>query len=141
MNLTKREREYLADKVFWDWKYAEIDTWLAHLHPEAKDGIEEANNFYKDLYTRLKEGEEKEHKKLKWFEHKVLHLIATFVLGVALATAYHLIVTNHQVITTAEKVCDVFGRDAGECKDGIDDVLNMSDEVVDNNINIEDGGK
>lgn len=137
MNLTKNEREYLADKAFWDWKQAEVDTWFVHLHPEAKDGIEEANNFYKDLYTKLKEGgNEKGHKKLKWFEHKIIHLIATFILGVALATIFHVIITNHQVRTTAEAVCNVFGRDAEECKGGIDDVLNMSDNVLDNNINV-----
>lgn len=137
MNLTKREREYLADKVFWDWKRAEVDTWSVSLHPEAKDGIEEANNFYKNLYMRLEEGgKEKDHKKLKWFEHKIIHLIATFILGVALATVFHVVITNHQVRTTAEAVCNVFGRDAEECKGGIDDVLNMSDNVLDNNINV-----
>lgn len=137
MNLTEREREYLADKVFWDWKRAEVDTWLVSLHPEAKKGIEKANNFYKNLYMRLEEGgKEKGHKKLKWFEHKIIHLIATFILGVALATIFHVIITNHQVRTTAEAVCNVFGRDAEECKGGIDDVLNMSDNVLDNNINV-----
>lgn len=137
IDLTEREREYLANKVFWDWKYAEIDTWLVHLHPEAKEGIEKANNFYKNLYMRLEEGEkEKDHKKLKWFEHKIIHLIATFILGVALATVFHVIITNHQMRTTAEAVCNVFGRDAEECKGGIDDVLNMSDNVLDNNINV-----
>lgn len=142
IDLTEREREYLADKVFWDWKRAEVDTWLIPLHPEAKDGIEEANNFYKNLYMRLEEGEkENDHKKLKWFEHKIIHLIATFILGVALATIFHVIITNHQVRTTAEAVCNAFGRDAEECKGGIDDVLNMSDNEVQNNININGGEK
>lgn len=137
IDLTEREREYLADRAFWDWKYAEIDTWLVHIHPETKDKVEETNNFYKNLYTKLEEGsEEKDHKKLKWFEHKIIHLIATFILGVALATVFHVVITNHQVRTTAEAVCNVFGRDAEECKGGIDDVLNMSDEDIQNNMTI-----
>ena len=97
----------------------------------------------KDDYTKKKKkkksskkGKEKDHKKLKWFEHKIIHLIATFIIGVALATVFHVIITNHQVRTTAEAVCNVFGRDAEECKGGIDDVLNMSDNVLDNNINV-----
>lgn len=93
------------------------------------------------LYVNKKKEGEKKPIKLKWFEHKVIHLIATFILGVALATAYHLIVTNNQVITTAERVCDAFGRDAEECRNGISDVLNMSDNEVQNNININGGGK
>ena len=83
-----------------------------------------------------KKGKEKDHKKLKWFEHKIIHLIATFILGVALATVFHVVITNHQVRTTAEAVCNVFGRDAEECKGGIDDVLNMSDEDIQNNMTI-----
>lgn len=67
---------------------------------------------------------------------KLLHVIVSFILGVILATIFHIIITNHQVRTTAEAVCDVFGRDAEECKNGIDNVLNMSDNEVQNNINI-----
>lgn len=76
----------------------------------------------------------------KWLGKKTLHVIVSFVLGVALATIFHVIITNHQVRTTAEAVCNVFGRDANECKDNIDNVLDMSDNVVDNNIEIK-GGK
>ena len=54
MRLTKKEREYLADKVFWDLQYTEIDMWTIDLHPEAKYGIKEANRFYKKLYYKLK---------------------------------------------------------------------------------------
>lgn len=60
----------------------------------------------------------------------------SFILGVILATIFHIIITNHQVRTTAEAVCDVFGRDAEECKNGIDNVLDMSDAVLDNNVNV-----
>jgi len=67
---------------------------------------------------------------------KLLHIIVSFILGVILATIFHIIITNHQVRTTAEAVCDVFGRDAEECKNGIDNVLNMSDEILDNNVNV-----
>lgn len=67
---------------------------------------------------------------------KALHLIISFILGVALATVFHVIITNHKVRTTAEAVCDVFGRDASECRNGIDDVLDMADNVVQNNTNV-----
>ena len=76
----------------------------------------------------------------KWIWKKTLHILLSFLIGVILATAFHLIVTNKQVRKTAEAVCENFGRDEQECKDGIDNVLDMSDEVVDNNINI-NGGK
>ena len=74
----------------------------------------------------------KGHQRLR----KAWHLVMTFVLGIAIATAYHLIVTNQQVRKTAEAVCDNFGRNAQECKDGIDNLLDESDNEVDNNINI-----
>lgn len=67
---------------------------------------------------------------------KLLHIIVSFILGVILATIFHIIITNHQVRTTAEAVCDVFGRDAEECKNGIDNVLDMSDNILDNNVNV-----
>ena len=89
-----------------------------------------------EIWDLTKEEEENDHKKLKWFEHKIIHLIATFILGVALATIFHVIIMNHQVRTTAEAVCNVFGRDAEECKGGIDNVLNMSDEDIQNNMTI-----
>lgn len=54
MKLTKQEREYLADKVFWDLQYAEIDKWFISIHPEAGKGIEKAYRFYKNLYNKLK---------------------------------------------------------------------------------------
>lgn len=78
----------------------------------------------------------KGHQRLRKLLWKTLHLILTFIFGVALATVYHQLVTNQQVRKTAEAVCDNFGRDAQECKDGIDDVLNMSDNVVQNNTNV-----
>ena len=64
--------------------------------------------------------------KLRWLGKKALHLIITFILGVALATIYHKLATDNNVRTGAEKICIVFGRDADECKDNIDDVLDMS---------------
>lgn len=78
----------------------------------------------------------KGHQRLRWLGKEVVHILLTFAIGVSIATAYHLIVTNNQVITTAERVCDTFGRDAEECRNGISDVLNMSDNVLDNNINV-----
>lgn len=78
----------------------------------------------------------KGHQRLKRVLWKILHLILTFIFGIALATIYHQFVTNKQVRKTAEAVCENFGRDEQECKAGIDNVLDMSDEVIDNNINV-----
>lgn len=78
----------------------------------------------------------KGHQRLRKVLWKTLHLILTFIFGIALATIYHQFVTNKQVRKTAEAVCENFGRDEQECKAGIDNVLDMSDEVVDNNINV-----
>lgn len=83
----------------------------------------------------------KRHPRLRWIGRKALHLIITFVLGVALATIYHELVTNNSVRNGAEKICILFSRDADECKDNIDNVLDMSDDEVQNNININGGGK
>ena len=81
------------------------------------------------------------HPKLRWLCKKALHLIITFIFGVALATIYHKLATDNNVRTGAEKICIVFGRDADECKANIDDVLDMSDDEVQNNINIGGGGE
>lgn len=78
-------------------------------------------------------------KKLQGFKKiwsKVWHIALSFIIGVALATVFHIIVSNHQIRKTAEAVCTVFGSDEQQCKDGIDDVLNMSDNVVQNNTNV-----
>lgn len=79
----------------------------------------------------------KGHQRLKRVLWKILHLILTFIFGIALATIYHQFVTNKQVRKTAEAVCENFGKDEQECKAGIDNVLDMSDEIIDNNINVE----
>lgn len=76
------------------------------------------------------------HPKLKKLWSKAWHIILSFTLGVILATIFHIIVSNHQIRKTAEAVCTVFGSDEQQCKDGIDDVLNMSDNVVQNNTNV-----
>lgn len=81
------------------------------------------------------------HQRLRWLGHKAVHLTITFVLGVAIATVFHLIVTNHQIRRTAEAVCNVFGRDANECKSNIDNVFDMADTEVENNININGGDR
>ena len=78
--------------------------------------------------------------KLKWLGKEILHILLTFAIGVAIATAYHMLIMNKNVRSTAERVCEVYGRDEQECKDGIDELLDMSDNIVDNNINVE-GGK
>lgn len=76
------------------------------------------------------------HPKLKKLWSKVWHIALSFTIGVIMATIFHIIVSNHQIRKTAEAVCTVFGSDEQQCKDGIDDVLNMSDNVVQNNTNV-----
>ena len=76
--------------------------------------------------------------KLKWLGKKFLHILISFLIGLAIATTYHIAITNQKVRTTAEAVCENFGRDEKECKEGIDDVLDMSDNEVQNNINVEE---
>lgn len=61
--LTDDERDYLADKTFWDWKRAEVDVMYTKapsiLNEEAKKYFAEQEKFYKDLYNKLKLEEEK----------------------------------------------------------------------------------
>lgn len=78
----------------------------------------------------------KKHPKLKKLWSKAWHIVLSFVIGVILATIFHVIISNHQIRKTAEAVCTVFGSDEQQCKDGIDDVLDMSDNVVQNNTNV-----
>lgn len=89
------------------------------------------------MYKRIDAwSKRKGHQRLRTIGRKVLHLLVTFILGVALATIYHQLVMSKQIRSGAEKICEAFGRDAEECKNGIDDVLDMSDDEVQNNINI-----
>lgn len=81
----------------------------------------------------------KGHRRLKLLGKKTLHLVLTFVLGVALATIYHAFATNEKVQKTAESICNNFGKDAEECKSNIDSFLETSDDEVGNNININGG--
>lgn len=67
---------------------------------------------------------------------KIWHIALSFLMGVAITTVVHVILSNQRVRTTAEAVCTVFGRDEQECKDGIDDVLDMADQVTENNTNV-----
>lgn len=56
MRLTKDEKEYLADKVFWDWKRAEIDVWQTKMIKMPKERAKKilANEtWYKNLYLKL----------------------------------------------------------------------------------------
>lgn len=78
----------------------------------------------------------KAHPRLRRLGREILHILLTFAVGVAIATVYHELVTTKSIRSGAEKICTVFGRDEQECKDGIDEVLDMSDEEVQNNINI-----
>ena len=78
----------------------------------------------------------KGHKRLRWLGREVFHIVLTFIVGVAIAMLYHEIVTNKSVRSAAERICVLYGADAEECKANIDEALDMSDEEVDNNINI-----
>lgn len=64
IELSDYERDYLADKTFWDWKRAEIDVMSIPLffksNKKAAKKIREIEKFYRDLYNKLKleEGDE-----------------------------------------------------------------------------------
>ena len=79
----------------------------------------------------------KTHPRLRWLGREILHILLTFVVGVAIATLYHEIITNKNVRSAAERICILYGRDAGECRANIDSALDMSDEEVQNNISID----
>lgn len=89
--------------------------------------------MYKEIYAWSKR---KAHPRLRWLGREILHIILTFVIGVAIATVYHELVTNKSVRSAAERICTLYGRDEQECKNNIDSALDMSDEVLDNNINV-----
>ena len=78
----------------------------------------------------------KGHQRLRWLGKEVLHILLTFAIGVAIATLYHELVTSKSIRSGAERICTLYGKDEEECKNNIDSVLNMSDDVVDNNINV-----
>lgn len=106
------------------------------------EAIVQDNERLSDAATPLKQRDWKEflpdegHPKLRKFWSKTWHIALSFLLGVAITTVVHIILTNHQVRKTAEAVCTVFGRDEQECKDGIDNVLDMADNVTQNNANV-----
>lgn len=78
----------------------------------------------------------KAHPRLRWLGREVLHILLTFAVGVSIAMLYHELVTNKAVRSGAERICVLYGRDEQECKDNIDEVLDMSDEEIQNNISI-----
>lgn len=62
VKLSDDERDYLADKTFWDWKRAEIDVMFVKdpriASNKARKYWAEQEKFYKDLYNKLKLEEE-----------------------------------------------------------------------------------
>lgn len=78
----------------------------------------------------------KGHRRLRWLGREVLHILITFIVGVSIAMLYHELITNKVVRSGAERICTLYGRDEAECKANIDSALEMSDDVVDNNINV-----
>lgn len=81
----------------------------------------------------------KGHRRLRWLGREVLHILITFAVGVSIAMLYHELITNKVVRSGAERICTLYGRDEQECKANIDSALDMSDEEVQNNININGG--
>lgn len=81
----------------------------------------------------------KGHQRLRWLGREIFHILLTFVVGVAIATLYHELIINKKFRSGIENICTLYGKDEQECKDNIDAVLDMSDEEVQNNININGG--
>lgn len=77
------------------------------------------------------------HRKEKTWK-KILKLVLTFLLGLAIATTFHAVTQNRRVRKTAEKICEVFARDESECKNGIDSVFDIANNEVQNNIDVEE---
>lgn len=71
---------------------------------------------------------------IKWALSKVLYFALTFILGVIIASVFHIIIANHRVRTMTEAVCTVFGADEQECKDNIDNVLDIADNEMQNSM-------
>ena len=78
----------------------------------------------------------KGHKRLRWLGREIFHILLTFIVGVSIAMLYHELVTNKSVRSAAERICILYGADTDECKANIDSALDMSDEEIQNNINI-----
>lgn len=135
INLTEKETEYLSNKIFWDLQRAEVDVDFPHMAGKTIEQAEKDLRFYRRLDKKLTPKES--HEELKLLGKEVLNVLLTFMVGLIIATAYHMFITNKMVRSTAERVCETYGRDEQECKDGIDDLLDMSDNIVDNNINVE----
>lgn len=89
--------------------------------------------MYKEISAWSKR---KGHRRLRWLGREIAHILLTFVVGVSIAMLYHELVTNSNVRSAAERICVLYGRDEQECKENIDEALEMSDNEVDNNINI-----
>lgn len=90
------------------------------------------------MYKRIDAwSKRKSHPKLRWLGREILHILLTFAVGVSIAMLYHELITNKSVRSAAERICVLYGRDEQECKANIDSALDMSDEEVQNSVNIE----
>jgi len=136
INLTKKEREYLSSQLFWDLQRAEVDYDFIGLKSVNTKETKKNLRFYRRLDKKLNPPKKKSHEKLKRIGKKALDVLLTFIIGLIIATAYHMLIMNKNVRSTAERVCEVYGRDEQECKDGIDELLDISDNEVQNNIEI-----
>ena len=68
--------------------------------------------------------------------HRAWKMGLSFLLGVIITSIVHAVVDNQKTRTTVEKVCVVFGNDERKCKEGVDDILEMIDNVTENNANV-----
>lgn len=92
------------------------------------------------IYTQLDAWDKRKgHRRLRWLGREILHILITFAVGVSIATLYHELITNKNIRSGIERICTLYGRDEQECKDNIDTALDMSDDEVQNNININGG--
>lgn len=140
----KEEEELSWGRLNLEMHNKHMDEAISYLEhsKELVEAIVQDNERLSNAVTPLKQRDWREflpdegHPKLKKFWHKTWHIALSFLIGVSITTVVHVILSNQRVRTTAEAVCTVFGRDEQECKDGIDDVLDMADNVTQNNTNV-----
>lgn len=71
--------------------------------------------------------------------HRAWKMGLSFLLGVAVTSTVHAIVDNQRLRNAVEKVCIIFGNDEHKCKEGVDDILEMVDNITQNNANVKGG--
>lgn len=112
------------------------ETWMKDLGQDKRGDIvdEACSSVRRKIAEAMGRGSAANKMRRVW--GKIWRITLSFLFGVAITTVVHVVLTNHQVRKTAEAVCTVFGSDEAQCKDGIDDVLDMADQVTENNTNV-----